>query len=433
MNKHKAIIEGLSSNRKNAIYEEVTPQAKSSVDKFMKEQKASPDIRKKMTNILNHIYLECNKIGENLFTGGTFDYTRGDMVDHGDAESGPDLELYPSIHELKLGIKFTDKKVDIAQVWKDLVASIDKNMKKNYKEASADGFSYDISIDTPLNSKNFEDIFGFYISIEKPRSSSLIITLGHMTNPLNEAAGPTKVKQIRYYKGSKPQDRFTFEFTKFNSKQKGPCLKINVTNDYWDKSDYAFIPASNLDLSEIYSYSSNASDMVKRALSVVGYKKKDFEKIYSQLLNHNENSGLGTEVGLPIDKENCENTTITGIATPDGRVGVYHQKRKNIVIESKESEGKEDFKTPSEDEKESEGFTQESEGPQDTISCPKCHSLNVNVVGVDRFYCSDCSNEWRDVNNDQVSDEKEEKDGMLDNSEDEPPLKVYTTSYSSIY
>lgn len=425
MNSHGMILEGLFENRKALkINEEVTKQAKSAVDKFMKEQKASPEVRKKITNILNHIYLECNKIGENLFTGGTFDYTKGDMVDHGGPESGPDPELYPSIHELKLGIKFQDRSIDVKEVWGTLLQSIDKKMKSNYKEFEADGYCFIASIDAPINAKDEADTFGFYISVEKPHSTSLIIEIGHTVNPLNESSAPEKVQQIRYYKGSKPQDRFTFIFTKFTSKSKGLCLKIHVINDYWDRSDYAFIPVDNLSIDKIYSYSSNASDMVKRALEVAGYQKKDFERIYSQL-KPNEDFGLGTEVGLPIDKENCENTTIVGIATPDGKVGVYH-KRKNISIG--------EAKTTKEDTEGSEGeFSSDEVEPQDAIICPKCQSRNVNVVGNDRFHCSDCDYEWKDTDNDKVEDDKPAKDGMLDNSEDEPPLKVYATQSANIY
>lgn len=428
MSKHKDIIEGLSSKRKSAyISEEVTKQAKSAVDKFMKEQKASSDIRKKITNILNHIYLECNKAGENLLTGGTFDYTKGDMVDHGGPESGPDPELYPSVYELKLGIRFSDRKVDIDQVWKSLADSIDKSMKKNFTESHIDGFSYDISIDSPMSSKNPVDVFGFYISIERPRSTSIVITLGHMTNPLNESK-EIKTQQIRYYKSSDAD--YTFGFSIIGDKEPRGMTKrlsVSVKDNLSGKRAVGCISLSDLDISKIISSLQGEKSLVSSALKRAGYEKRDLERIVAQLVDSDNETGVGQEIGLPIDKENCESTSISNIATPDGKVGVYY-KRKNIAIDES---GDENFKAK-EDEKVE--FTQEEGEPRDTISCPKCHSLNVNVVGVDRFYCSDCSNEWRDVNNDTIPDDKEEVDGMLDNSADEPPLKVYNTnSYSSIY
>ena len=65
---------------------------------------------------------------------------------------------------------------------------------------------------------------------------------------------------------------------------------------------------------------------------------------------------LGTEIGLPIDKENCEGTDISGVATPNGVVG-EKRKLKEII-------------------------------------CPECSSKDVNMGEGEKFHCASCNHEW---------------------------------------
>lgn len=416
MSSQRSILEGLYSSRNTVVNEEVTQQAKLAVKKFLGEHKATSDEKKKINNILNYIYTECNKLGENIFRGGILDYTKGSF-NEGDAESGPILDVFPSLYELKMEIKFQNRQTNINSTYETLVTNIKKDMKKNYKKFHDDYFSAIITINVPEKSNNSAN-FGFYIVIEKSGGQSLNIILYKEVNPLYESNKPEPTQQIRYFKGSKPQDKFTFKFTLYNSKDKGECVKISVENTYWDKHNYAFIPLKDLDLSKIYSYGDDATEMVKSALEKAGYKVRDFEKIVSQLKSDNESPGLGTEIGLPIDRENCENTTIAGIATPNGVVGEI-RKRKNILIESPIEE---------DEEKDDSIESDEEVDAEETILCPKCKSKNVNVFGTNRFHCSDCDYEWVDTDNDGENDDKLTKDTMLNNSEDEKPLKVYTSN-----
>lgn len=74
-------------------------------------------------------------------------------------------------------------------------------------------------------------------------------------------------------------------------------------------------------------------------------------------------SALDTEVGLPIDKENCENaepeednegTDVGSVSTPSGRLGKSGE----------------------------------------VIKCPKCGSESVNIRDGMTLHCTDCDNEW---------------------------------------
>ncbi len=67
-----------------------------------------------------------------------------------------------------------------------------------------------------------------------------------------------------------------------------------------------------------------------------------------------DESALGTEIGLPLDKENCEGTDVSGVDTPTGTLN----KEKKIV-------------------------------------CPKCGSENVNVRDNDTYYCVECGYSWK--------------------------------------
>lgn len=88
----------------------------------------------------------------------------------------------------------------------------------------------------------------------------------------------------------------------------------------------------------------------------------------------------GTEIGLPIDRENCEGTDVGGVATPSGTINP----RKKILTDGR------------------------------TIICPKCKSVSVNIHdNGTTFYCVDCGYTWpvTDADDDGVDDDK---DGIID-------------------
>ena len=84
----------------------------------------------------------------------------------------------------------------------------------------------------------------------------------------------------------------------------------------------------------------------------------------------------GTEIGLPIDRENCEGTDAGGVATPSGTINP----RKKILTDGR------------------------------TVICPKCKSVSVNIHdNGTTFYCVDCGHTWpvTDVDDDGVADDRD--------------------------
>lgn len=87
----------------------------------------------------------------------------------------------------------------------------------------------------------------------------------------------------------------------------------------------------------------------------------------------------GTEIGLPIDRENCEGTDVGGVATPSGVLNPV-KVRKRILTDGR------------------------------TIVCPKCKSVSVNIHdNGTNFYCVDCGHTWPviDADDDGIPDDKD--------------------------
>ena len=447
---HSLIMEELHAHRSGKILESVNRSVTSAVDKFFHEQKTPSQIKKRINNLLNFIYLKCNEMGENTFVGGTSDYTKGDVVDHGGPESGPDPKLYPSIYEIKFQVKFDNGRQDFSKMLGELCKHIEKEAKKNYKEIEMDAFAITIGVDMGLDEE-----FGYFVVIEKS-SKGFTVCVGNQVNPFtNESyineGGPKPVKSIKYFKGQKPWDKFRFEFIPFTDKQGKSFIRVNMQNEYWDSGDYAFIDAENPEVTNIHSYSKEASNTVLKALKAAGYNKSSLKDIVKELkinpipegdeehtdvtdlayvgkrddYEDEEESGsdkkkndkddsdesssgvFGKEIGLPIDKENCESTDISGVSTP---TGTLNPKKKEVEVH--------------------EGMDS-SDTKEMTIVCPECGSQIVNVRDADIFHCSDCGYEWEvEANRDEGEEERIQRDSMLDNTYDEDPVPANQSSSS---
>lgn len=110
----------------------------------------------------------------------------------------------------------------------------------------------------------------------------------------------------------------------------------------------------------------------------------------------------GTEIGLPIDKENCEGTDVGGVATPTGSL---KQKPKTRELFEEDEDKEESKKEP----KDNSGMV-----------CPECGSKNVNVHNKDDedvFFCTDCSYKWsvEDADDNGKSDSKQNRNEIQGN------------------
>ena len=319
---HSAIVEGLLQRR---VDESVNASVLKGVDKFLKEQKANSSVKTKINGILNKIQSLCDKMGENTFSGGTPIHVKGSFNDAGSPDSGPSLEVYPSIHEVVFQIKFLDRNKDFNKLYDELYAKLKKEASKFYKEYEADDFSISISVDF-----GFNEPYGFYVVIEK-HPKWFVVRAGHQTNP-------------------------------------------------------------SLDESKIQEESNKIEDLpfIQKRKEEPSEEEKEDKKEKSKEEDTEESSTcvFGTEIGLPIDKENCESTGISGVSTP---TGVLNDKKKKVVESSLSNE--EDL----------------------TVECPKCHSQIVNMRDAGIFHCADCGYEWT------LREEDKVVDGMLDNEEDEDP------------
>lgn len=350
-NKHSYILEGLQVVRnEEQINESIKKSVTSATAKFFKEHKTKPQIKDKINNILNYIYKKANEYAENMFVGGSFDYTKGDMVDNGGPESGPMPELNPSIYEVSFEIRFTDPKTDIKGFYYELSKGLQSEMKSNYKDYEQDAFSIDMCIDG-----TFDDMFGYSVSIEKT-SRCVKVTVINQTNPFtNESKeNPTAedgIEDVPYI-----QKRKDIEKEKEKKEESGSDANKNDDDD------------------------------------------------------SNEDGVFGTEIGLPIDKENCESTDVSGVSTP---TGTLNPKKKNPdIVEGIDSDDTKDM----------------------TIECPECGSQLVNVRDADIFHCSDCGYEW-EVQYDEEEKERLQRDTMLDNSQDEDPQpdNAYSGGIDNMY
>lgn len=117
----------------------------------------------------------------------------------------------------------------------------------------------------------------------------------------------------------------------------------------------------------------------------------------------------GTEIGLPLDRENCESTDASGISTPTGVVG---DKNRKIILDDESKH----------------------------IVCPECGSKSVNIHNNGTvFHCVDCGYEWSvtDSDNNGIEDDDENRDHFIDkevidkikNKEDEVEESKISESY----
>lgn len=107
----------------------------------------------------------------------------------------------------------------------------------------------------------------------------------------------------------------------------------------------------------------------------------------------------GVEIGLPIDKENCEGTDVGGVATPTGSLK-QKPNTKELFEEDKEKE-----ENKKEEPKDNSGMV-----------CPECGSKNVNVHNKDDedvFFCTDCNYKWSV----EDADDNGKKDSVQDRKE----------------
>lgn len=160
-------------------------------------------------------------------------------------------------------------------------------------------------------------------------------------------------------------------------------------------------------------------------------KDKKVEKVKKE----NEDGVLGTEIGLPIDRPNCESTGVAGVSTPIGGFisqaqynnrkqfmselqAKYGELRPAMIIEDKDKKEKiQSIGDKKEKEKkEKEHYNKIQKAMRDaiiahrTIICPKCKSINVNIHDNGSvFHCVDCGYEWSvyDYDDDGKNDDLE--------------------------
>ena len=156
---------------------------------------------------------------------------------------------------------------------------------------------------------------------------------------------------------------------------------------------------------------------------------------YQSLVIEGQTGAFGTEIGLPIDHENCESTGIGGVSTPTGGFSSDDEetdkkkKRKllSVVDEASDEEGSEEeseVEEPTEDDEEPEKGDVIDPGKDDVdpkdvrvddkdrYRCPKCESPNVNSDG-EIVLCSDCGYTWE-----LVKKEGGDVDNMLPQEDD---------------
>ena len=131
---------------------------------------------------------------------------------------------------------------------------------------------------------------------------------------------------------------------------------------------------------------------------------------YESLVIEGKTGAFGTEIGLPIDQENCESTGIGGISTPTGGfsdVDTEKKKKKLIPVAEDETEEDKDKKEPKDEEEESSSADDDVE----RYRCPRCGSANVNSDG-EKMACSDCTFDWT------ITEREPEVDRMLPQDDD---------------
>ena len=109
---------------------------------------------------------------------------------------------------------------------------------------------------------------------------------------------------------------------------------------------------------------------------------RNFISILESLKSKKDEAALGTEVGLPIDKENCEATDASMVSTPTGKI-------------------------------------------TNKILCPECNSDNVNIYDDSTMHCVDCDHKWKPSSE---SSDEDNKDNMIDDTANE--ISSIFTKYS---
>lgn len=149
----------------------------------------------------------------------------------------------------------------------------------------------------------------------------------------------------------------------------------------------------------------------------------------------------GEEIGLPIDKENCESVDVSCVSTPvsgfisqaeyENRkkmlqsfkdIGVVAESAKTVKSKAKvdasadksdESEKKDKvIDEPSKDNKDNK---KDKEDKVFKLRCPKCNSSAINIHNNGSiFHCVDCGYEWpvEDADDDGIDDDYEMRNGV---------------------
>ena len=163
-----------------------------------------------------------------------------------------------------------------------------------------------------------------------------------------------------------------------------------------------------------------------------GSKKDDkdlkHDKSHKDKPEESSTGTIGTEIGLPIDKENCESTSIAGISTPTTPLNPRSKKKIQEAIDRSVKRYTTDSSEPTKSWE--NPYTHDEEVVDDTkdltIVCPKCKAQFVNTHNFGTLHCSQCGYEWE-------LEDIEYRDEALNNTEDIPPLlKNFITNVSVI-
>lgn len=166
--KYSKIVESLYQNKVNES-DESTAIALKRLDKFLKEQKASSNIKMKVNSIINLVRSFCDQIGSNDLIKSSLSHEEGELKDTGSPDSGPSLNVTPSIYEMSFQIRFIDSVANINKLYKELNLKLKKEARKLYKEYDVDDFSISIAVNC-----SFEDPYGFYVNIERYKKGFLV-------------------------------------------------------------------------------------------------------------------------------------------------------------------------------------------------------------------------------------------------------------------
>ena len=182
-------------------------------------------------------------------------------------------------------------------------------------------------------------------------------------------------------------------------------------NTIKSKFEVIYIDQFSISVDFVDDYSSGLFFIVEKLTK--GFK---IEIGYKTYIDEAATGLCGTEIGLPIDHENCESTGIGGVSTPTGGFTDDKKKKKLIPVIDAEEEGSKESEEEDSDKESSEKDGKSKKEDSDDIErlrCPKCKSPNVNSDG-ETLVCSDCSYTW------SLSDEEDDnvRDNMLPQEDD---------------